>query len=265
VEATNTHPFLIPPGGSEEIETQSPVFQVDVNTEHVYEVQDATSKQVFNLPSIPCIPDGNHIALLNMLGHIAKFKYFEGLEDCMSSGTFNKSFKLYCNDAPGEDGFYEVEHGGSITLKFENLSSRTLYLAVFMFTQLWDITNLVSEKGEDTCLPIFPKEDTETEPVGLQLDMTVSPELQHTGQLQANDIVKVFITSQSCLFPGVILPRFGVVSRRGEPDQLATLFQQLNSDITGTRADERCEWTTRNYFIRTSIKSPSGRSKAMSC
>jgi hypothetical protein len=264
VEAANNHPFLILSAGSEEIKTQAPVFQVDVNNEHIYEVQDATFKKVFNLPSIACTPDGNHNAMLNMLGHIAKFKFFEGIENCMSSGVFDKSFRLYCKDIPGEDGFYEVEHGKSITLKFENLSSRTLYLAIFIFTPLWDITNMVFAKGEGTCLAISPKGDVKSGEAELGLDMAVSSELQRLGQLQTDDIVKVFVTSLSSVFPETILPQFGWASPRREVDQVVTLLQRLNSGIPGTRVDERYEWATRNYFIRTSIKSPSGQSKATS-
>jgi hypothetical protein len=253
VEATKAHLFLILSRELDAKETHSPVFQVHFNAEQRYEVQDPTSKQVFNLPSLPYNSDGNHAALLDMLGHLAKFKYFEGIENRMPSLSFESSFNLSCDHDPGGDGFYRVKDGQSITLKFENLTGGPKYLAIFVFTQAWEIRNLVSEAGEDACLQITSKGSVETGPFELPLTMSVSRDLQTRGQCQTEDIVKLFITSRSSVFPGMILPQFGAASLRGGPDHLARFIQGLNTGITGTRNSEKCEWTTRNYLIRTSI------------
>lgn len=253
VEATKTHPFLILSTELDANGTYSPVFQVQFDTKQGYEVQDPTSKHVFNFPSLPSNLDGNHAGLLDMLGHLAKFKYFEGIENRTPSPSFESSFNLSCDHDPGEDGFYRVEDGQRIKWKFENLTSSPKYLAFFIFTQTWEVRNLVSEVGGDACLQITPRGGVETEPYEVPVAMSVPHYLQTKGQCQSEDIVKLFITSKSPIFPGMILPQFDTGSTRGGPDHLTEFVDRITTAFTGTRDSGQCEWATRNYLIRTSI------------
>ncbi|KAH8811037.1 hypothetical protein F5884DRAFT_670765 [Xylogone sp. PMI_703] len=156
--------------------------------------------------------------------------------------------------ALGEDGFFTVEHGEELVLVLENLTDHALYLTLFIFTEFWEVRNLVSEGGEDTYLLLLPKGNRETGKLELPLKMSVPEELQLYGQTQTEDVVKIFITSQPSMFPGLILPKLGYNSQlRGGPDPLQKLLQALNSDsLRGGNSHGR-EWATRNYFIRTQI------------
>ncbi|EEU38896.1 uncharacterized protein NECHADRAFT_55675 [Fusarium vanettenii 77-13-4] len=139
-------------------------------------------------------------------------------------------------------------------ITFENPSRRLLYLGIFLFTQLWEVRNLVSEKGEDAYLTVLPRTPTEIGKMELPLAMTVPGELRNRGHEQTEDIIKIFITSQPFVFPGLMLPRLGhVPGHRGELDPFSRLFQDLQGNQDGDRGDRKCEWTTRSYLVRTHI------------
>jgi hypothetical protein len=252
IQAAKTSSFLVLSGTREIKEDGSPVFQVILNAQNAIEMQDHTCKKIHNFGPISDVRDGNHTVLLNILDHVAKFKFFEGIENRLPNPSFESSFRLSTDHRPGKDGFYAVEHEKELVLLFENLTDHPLYLAVFIFTEFWEVRNLVSERGEDTCLPVFPKSGKETGTQKLPLAMSVPDDLQQRGQKQTEDIIKIFITRQSSMFPGLILPKLGHdASLRGELDPLERLLQGLSGDLWRARNGDGCEWTTRVYFIRT--------------
>lgn len=245
LETTKANSYLSLLGSIENNETQAPMYEVDF-IEREYKVQNPTSKPVFNLPSIPFSQDGNHNALLSILEHLAKFKYFESIENRMPSQVFERSYKIHCNREPGEDGYYRVQDQKDLILTFDNLTDSPMYIAVFMFTELWEVQNLTAECGDHCCMEMKMGQNK------LELEMSVPPELQAKGQRQTEDIVKLIITSQSSVFPAMVLPRLDVAGIRGGPDQLAKLCQGL-SGISQRRGDKQYYWATRNYLIRTFI------------
>ena len=240
------YPYLNLSGGINEKETQAFAYQVDF-TENEYKFQYPTSRPVLHLPSMPFNQDGDHTALLNTLQHIAKFKFFEGIENRMPSQSFESSYKIHCDQGPGEDGYYRVQDGKHLTLKFNNSTGGPKYLAIFSFTPFWEVHNLTAEFGDPCCLRI------ETGEYKLPLKMSVPTDLQAEGQNQTEDVLKLIITNESTLFPGMILPRINLASLRGETDSLAKLLQVLSSGTPERRNDKRREWATRNYLIRTYI------------
>jgi hypothetical protein len=136
----------------------------------------------------------------------------------------------------------------------ENLTDHPLYLTLFILTEFWEVHNLVSERGEDICLLVLPRVGRETGKLELPLAMSVPEELQRRSQKQTEDVVKIFITSQSSMFPGLLLLKLGHDSQlRGEPDPLQKLLQVLNGGSWRGWNAHGCEWTTRSYFIRTHI------------
>ncbi|PMD62222.1 uncharacterized protein K444DRAFT_641659 [Hyaloscypha bicolor E] len=141
-----------------------------------------------------------------------------------------------------------------LVLVLENLTDHPLYLTLFILTEFWEVHNLVSERGEDICLLVLPRVGRETGKLELPLAMSVPEELQRRSQKQTEDVVKIFITSQSSMFPGLLLLKLGHDSQlRGEPDPLQKLLQVLNGGSWRGWNAHGCEWTTRSYFIRTHI------------
>jgi hypothetical protein len=252
IQAAKSSNFLVLSRTREINQDASPVFQVIMNAKNALEILDATCETIRNLPPISSTRDSNHTTLLNMLDHVAKFKFLEGIENQLPNRSFESSFRLSTLHKSGNDGFYAVEHEKELVLVLENLTDHPLYLALFLFTEFWEVRNLVSEMGEDTCLLVLPKSGRETGKLELPIAMSVPEELQKRGQKQTEDIVKIFITSQSSMFPGLILPKLGHDSKlRGEPDPLQKLLQMLNGDLWRGGNADGCEWTTRSYFIRT--------------
>jgi hypothetical protein len=253
IQAAQSSNFLVLSRTEEINQGGGTAFQVIMNAQNALGILDATRKTIRDLA--PILPrDSNHTTLLSMLDHVARFKFFEGIENQLPSQLFENSFRLSTLHKPAEDGFFAVEHEKELVLVLENLTDHPLYLTLFIFTEFWEVRNLVSERGEDTCLLVLPKGGRETGKLELPLAMSVPEELQRRGQRQTEDVVKIFITSQSSMFPGLILPKLGHDSQlRGEPDPLQKLLQVLNGDSWRGGNAHGCEWTTRSYFIRTQI------------
>jgi hypothetical protein len=252
VAASQSCRFLVLTEKGRRAENSWYVFHVAMNAQDNIEIQNQDCKTVCNFGPIPATQDGN-TALLNMLDHISRFKFFEGIENQLPSPSFEKSFQLTTAQEPNKDGFHNVEHESELALMFQNLSDHPLYLAIFIITEFWEVRNMVSERGEDTCLPVFPKSGEESGMQELPLAMSIPQELQQKGQKETEDIVKIFITRQSSMFPGLVLPKLGHndgLRGQGDPLQL-TLNELSNTERTGN--DGRSEWTTRTYFIRTYI------------
>jgi len=253
IQAARSSNFLVLSKTEEINQGGGTAFQVIMNAQNALRILDATRKTIRDL--VPILPrDSNQTTLLNMLDHVARFKFIEGIENQLPSQLFENSFRLSTLHKPAEDGFFAVEHEKELVLVLENLTDHPLYLTLFIFTEFWEVRNLVSERGEDTCLLVLPKDGRETGKLELPLAMSVPEELQKRGQKQTEDVVKLFITSQSSMFPGLILPKLGHDSQlRGEPDPLQMLLQVLNDGSWRGGNAHGCEWTTRSYFMRTQI------------
>ncbi|KAI8721517.1 hypothetical protein NCS52_00293200 [Fusarium sp. LHS14.1] len=239
IQAANSNSYLVL---SEKAEDSA--FHVSMDEQNTYQVRHLTPAGVRDVAKVLSSQGSGHQSLLDTLHHIAKYKYFEGIDNRLSSPSLERSFSLSTADTPGPDGHYLVEHGKTFLITFENPSRRPLYLGIFLFTQLWEVRNLVSEKGEDAYLTVLPRTPTE---IGKM-------ELRDGGYEHTEDIIKIFITSQPFVFPGLMLPQLGhLPGHRGELDPFSRLLQDLQGDQDGGRGDKKCEWTTRSYLVHTRI------------
>ncbi|UPK97323.1 hypothetical protein LCI18_008258 [Fusarium solani-melongenae] len=233
---------------------ENSVFRISMDEQSTYQVRHLTPTGVKDVANIPSSRDSSHRNLLDTLHHIANYKYFEGIDNRLSSQSLERSFSLSTTNTPGPDGYYLVKHGKELLITFVNLTHHPLYLGIFLFTQLWEVRNLVSEKGEDAYLTVLPRTAIEIGKIELPLTMTVPDELLNGADKQTEDIIKIFITSQPFVFPGLMLPRLGhVPGHRGELDPFSRLLQDLQGNQDGDREDKKCEWTTRSYLVRTHI------------
>ncbi len=177
----------------------------------------------------------------------------------MPSPSFEDSFELSTDASPDKDGFYVIKHEKELMLTFENRTDHPLYLAIFTFSEFWEVRNLLSDSGEDACLAVLPKGDGESGKEELPLVISLPDELRDKGQRQTEDVVKIFVTSRSSLFPGFVLPRHRCDDKgpndtktRGELDSVERLLKALTGDLWGVR-DSGSGWTTRSYLIRTQV------------
>ena len=87
--------------------------------------------------------------LMNVLQHLAIFKFFEGLENRLPKTFFHRFFSLTSNFATEASGTFEVNHGRNWGFIIENSSDKPLYMAIFNLSPFWRIVNLVSVSGGD--------------------------------------------------------------------------------------------------------------------
>jgi hypothetical protein len=250
-EAAKGLRFLHLSWGNEEKEPY--IFSVTINEHREYEVVDVLHEKVVGLPAMPLYPNGAIDTVMDVLQHLATFKYFEGVENRSPSATFEMSFSLTPNPASGESGTFEVKHGGTWEFTVENVSDKPLYMAIFNFTPCWGVINLVSANGGGDYRVVPQKEKLE-----LLLQMEVPEQLQSLGETQCEDIVKVFITSRPTSFPSVILPQLALnadsLGRHvcdGEP--VSKFLSELVARFRGQDDGMHGEWATRNFVIRTAM------------
>ena len=260
-KAARQHPLL--QLSVDENETEPCVLQVSLNHDSAYEVQNAASKPIPSLPTLAVGAVGTHIALMDMLGHLVKFKYFERIMNRAPDQAFKTSFSLDYSPAPGPSGYIEVKDGDTCTITFRNLDTTDTgykYITFFNFTPSWGVSNLVSQAGEGDSRIVPPQKGPESSVHRFPMKMTVPAHIRD-GQLGegrdesgpvAEDVVKVFITSRPTTFPAMILPPLVGPVVRGGTDQLARLLEGLKNANRG-EGDMVANWACENIIIRTSL------------
>lgn len=228
----------------EEDETLSFMLQVILNGQSVYEVQDAMSNKVPNLPNISLKTPGAEAAFTSILGHIATFMYFQQLDNKEPEPEFEASFSLDCERSPEEDGYLQVDHEKFLNFTFKNLDTRPKYLTVFDFKASWEVLNLVSAAREGGFLTVLPTNPAYRDDGTLKLPLQM---ISNQGSLQTEDVLKFFVTSQPTAFPAMVLPPISDHDFR-KPEKLIELLRGL--DVK--RGNDHESWTTRTFLARTS-------------
>ncbi|OPB40490.1 hypothetical protein A0O28_0005690 [Trichoderma guizhouense] len=237
-------------------EGEACMFNVVLDDQGRYEILDGLGGTIANLPAIPASAQGAEQQLMDILQHISKFKYAEGIENRIPDTSFEILFSLVSSVGGGEpsnSSVFDVEHGGAWQLEVENKGKTALYLALLNFTPSWKIDNLLSESGRNVFWVLEPKSKEV-----LPLAMEVPTFLQSEGTGCCEDIIKVIITSRATSFPSMVLPELPHYSphKRGQPqetgDELLALITGLTGSVRGNDAGHE-KWATRNFIIRTKM------------
>jgi hypothetical protein len=233
-------------------------FNVTVKN-YEFEVVDALHEKVVGLPTIPLDSNGAISAIMNVLQHLATYKYFEGVDNRLPSTIFKTSLLIVPNCAAGASGYFSVRHGSTWGFTVENTSDKPLYMAIFNFTSSWEISNLISSSGGNNYLVILPRTEGESGKEEILLQMEIPDFLRSRGEVQCEDIVKVFITSKPTSFPAMILPNVHLNANRMSEqvhvgDELSKFLSEITSHfrVQSDRVEE--EWATRNFIIRTTME-----------
>jgi hypothetical protein len=224
------------------------VFRLQVNDESDYEILDSAHDNGFvnPVPTIRCESEGALESVAVTLRHLTAFKFFESLQNRCPNSAFTSTFKLeVLTHTTAPDGFFNVVHEDTWTLKISNTSSKSIYLTVFEFQQSWEVSNLVSDAIGADHLEIGPGASEE-----LPIDMAVPDDLTQIGQ--SIDIVKIFITSKTTHFPSAVLPKLGEGLLRDD-GPYAYLLKWIDG-FTSMRAGSENGWMTQNFPIRTCTK-----------
>ncbi|KAK3984181.1 caspase domain-containing protein [Cladorrhinum sp. PSN332] len=244
---------------TEEDDTEPCIFHVALNEHEEYEIRDGSLERIASLPTISLGMPGASGRIMDVLKHLAMFKYFEGVENRTPNAAFEDSFSLLPMHGSEASGVFEVRHGDQWGFSVENLGDRPLYLAIFNFKPSWQIANLVSQAGEGDSLIVEPKGEGGTDKREIWLKMDIPEPLQSRGEKRCEDIVKVFITSKQTSFPSMVLPDLSLCAEiptrvaRGSDDQLLKFLLEL---IVPFRDQDHVqgEWASRNFIICTAME-----------
>ncbi|KAK4170900.1 caspase domain-containing protein [Triangularia setosa] len=238
---------------------ESCIFHVALNKHKEYEIQDGSLERIVSLPTIPLDMPGASGRVMDVLQHLAAFKFFEGVENRTPNASFEDSFSLLPIHGAGASGVFDVRHGDEWGFRVENLGDQPLYLAIFNFKPLWQITNLVSQAGGGDCLVLQPKGKDGTDKKEIPLTMHVPEPLQRQGGKRCEDIVKVFITSKQTSFPSMVLPDLSFYAEsphraaRRNDDQLLKFLLELTTPFRG-QEHAQGDWASRNFIIYTTME-----------
>lgn len=220
-----------------------------------YKVVDALFQPIPSVPAVPCNYDEAQKTLVDLLRHIAKFKYFEGVENRILCETFRTLFSFTSNRPAANSNWIEMEHGAIWNLTMKNRSDKPLYVAVFNLRPSWEVISLTSRAGGgDFCIVPAKEKEIDGEYI-MGIRMKVPEFLHKNGATDCEDHFKVFITSRPVSFH-MALPDIFRTARgeqgvlRGSDDPLG-LLEELDN---GFRAQDDNRWATQSFLVRTSIR-----------
>jgi hypothetical protein len=245
---------------TEDVGGQPCLFNVKCNEGNEYEILDESDQKIISLPTIPLDREGALDRVVEILEHLAAFKYFEGIENRISKAPFEHSFTIHLSDAIGHDleaaGFLNVNEDDVLSLTVKNLSDKPLYLAIFDLGPSWQIDNLLCQLGGCGFEVVPPKNERYSGKKEIKWTMVVPESFRSQGQYECEDIIKVFVTSRPISFAPLLLPKIMGESVRGDYNQLSKFLSGLATPFRGEDDTPDEEWATRNFLIRTVCHGP---------
>jgi Caspase domain len=249
---------------TEDVESQPCLFNVTRNGQNEYEILDGSYQKITSLPSIPLDRKGALDSVVDLLEHLAAFKYIEGIENRIPTTSFEESFRIHLSDGIGSDleaaGLLDVKHNDRLSLKVQNNSDKPLYLYIYDLGPSWQIDGLICNDGGGDYKVVLPKNEMKgnTGQEKMVLQMTVPESFRDRGEHKCEDILKVFITNRPSSFAALVLPKIPISAEdideplRGNHNQLSKFLSELTTPFRGAEdgiSDE--EWVARNFVIRT--------------
>jgi len=260
IAAANTRHFLqlSPESGKED--QQPYLFTLTRNGDNEFEVLDHLDRKIGSLPTIPV--DGTRAMdrVLDVLEHLAAFKYVERIENRIPNVGFEHSFEIQLEPQVGDSRFLDVNDEDKVRLTVKNFASKPLYLAIFDLGPSWQIDSLLGQRGgaDFRAIPQKGEPDCDGE---ITWQMNVPEPFRSRGQHQCDDILKVFVTSKSTSFTSLVLPRITVPVQdfqppvRGNYSPLLQFLAALDAHFRGSGdGTSDGEWSTQNFYIHTTAK-----------
>ncbi|KAL9099251.1 MAG: hypothetical protein Q9187_009524, partial [Circinaria calcarea] len=236
-------------------------------TDDSYEIRDESNQRISNLPT-PTPDLGKRSSyVLDLVEHLAMFKVVRNLaNDSLANKAhpFNQLFSVKLVDPAGKEfdpGCFErcnhpeclieVESDDELELVVRNegnIDGDPLYLHILNMGPNWEIESILHGNYE-VLPPRFSNQhmDFQQGTVGewrKKLEMEVPPKIKEQEHLHYEDIIKVFLTTQSTSFMPLELPEIGEYLERKEKSR-------NRGDGSGPLSDD---WAALNFRIRSKIK-----------
>ncbi|KAF5579850.1 hypothetical protein FPCIR_10915 [Fusarium pseudocircinatum] len=231
----------------------SSIFYVSLAEEGNYKITDFTANKLANFPAINASDKNAVQILVKRLSHIATYRFYQRIENLNPDHDFSQSFSLaILGPSPDPDGIYKIDQKDGFRFKFKNLSNHSRYLAILAFDSFWEISSLFAAKGNSYCLEVPPACSESSGELEIPMALSVVPELIDQGLDHADDILKVFVTSEQTFFHDPVLPPIGSDEFRSHGDSVELVKQRMWQDPE-QRGGREGKWITQTFYIRTFI------------
>lgn len=249
---------------TEDVGSQLCLFNITLNERNEYEILNGCYQKITSLPAIPSDRNGSLNHVIDILEHLATFKYFEGIDNRVPKMSFEHSFKLHLGNEGrrdlGEEGIIDVKHEDVLCLTVENLGEKPLYVAIFNLGPEWQIDSLLSQQGGGGFSVVPSKDESYCGKEEIKWRMSVPESLRSKGVYHCEDVLKVFITSKPSSFAPMLLPKVSISGGhfdrlvRGDCDRVSSFLARLSAPLRGEDEIVGEEWAARNFLIRTTTE-----------
>ena len=256
--------FLKPKLGTENISTPLGGVLIDIKEETEYQILDGERCEIPGLPTVSTSSPSAIKDTINLLDHLAKFKFIENMENRVPDLDFEKTIQVQMATSGGqvaeETGIIYVMQDEIVSLRCFNRSEEPAYLTVFDLTPLLRVQNVLKKKyGGFKDVQRFgqggARSVTDVQP--LDIRMRVPAELDALGA--CDDVLKIFVTSRPVSLASFELTAISSSigqrksTLRASGDSLMKALDILSPPTRGSgSAAAEGSWLTRNFVIRVS-------------
>lgn len=257
---------------TDEVEGEPSIFNVSRNDDDEYQILDTSYKRIICLPTVHVGSDESLNRVMDLLEHLATFKYIEGIENRNPTTTLQYSVTIETIGPDGEPlrltDLQNVKNNDTLRLSIENTGETVIYVALCYLGPRWQVEILPLDSGEGDYQVVLPKDEKQGHS-GRQeiaeLKMTVSDFFIAQGQHHCKDILKLFITRKPISFSALVLPSISLGKSwegasgpsRDRQSNLSNFLSEMAIPNRGTETGDRMEdgeWATSNFIIHTAIE-----------
>ena len=222
-------------------------FHITQNADKDYEILEESNNLIFTIPGAIVDREKNQSYVLDLICHLAQFRFLKCLTNNLPALAFKESFSAYLVHASGETteagSIATVRNQGILFLETRNTGDRPLYLHIYDMGPCWEVVNVLKDAFE-----VIPPGNTDEGYTGIckkRLRMTIPQSLRDAGRRECEDILKVFITSQPTTFTSLELPDL-----KGQPRGKTSSNPSGDSrKASGTSPGVVEDWVAMSFFI----------------
>ena len=236
---------------------------IDIKEETEYQIVTDERRQIPGLPTVPTSSPSAIQDTINLLDHLAKYKYIESIDNRVPNLDFESTIKTematssWGGQVVVDGGVLHVRHEDVVSLRCFNLSQEPAYLIVFDLTPSFRIHNVLKKKyGAFKDVQRFgqggARSSTDTEPLNIKMRVP-------DGRGECEDVIKIFVTSRPVPLASLELEVVGSSVGQAEStlrdggDSLLKALEILSPTSRGSGGTfAEGSWLTRSFVIRVS-------------
>ncbi|KAK4870151.1 hypothetical protein LT330_005205 [Penicillium expansum] len=185
-------------------------FFLDRAQDGNYRILNSAHQMIPSILPIPLDSPAEFQPVIEILEHLATFKYIEGIKSPISTLKFQSDFHLDLEDASQRfyslDAVLDIKENQDLKLTIKNKSKDSpLYATILNLTPMWQIQCLTADEGNSGYLTIPPEGDDCTDKGTIEWSMAVPGLLR--PQQECEDKIKIILTTHPTSFHTLLLPK----------------------------------------------------------